>query len=195
MKKEVRIIGFDDSPFKKFSKQNNLVIGVIMRGGLFFEGLLTLKVRVDGFNSTKKLSEAINKSKFKGQLKAVLLDGICLAGFNVVNVKRLYESTGIPVLTIMRDYPNMKDMTKAIKHTTNADKRLKIISVAGKVHKVKIRNKNISGYVFYQNYGCSVNYAEEIIKLTTTRSLAPEPLRIAHLIASGIAEGESRGRA
>lgn len=195
MKKEVRIIGFDDSPFKKFSKQNNLIIGVVMRGGLFFEGLLTLKVRVDGFNSTNKLSEAINKSKFKEQLKAVLLDGICFAGFNVVNIKKLYELTGIPVLTIMRDYPNMKDMIEAIKHTTSGVKRLKIINVAGKVHKVKIKNKNVFGYVFYQAYGCSINYAEEVIRLTTTRSLVPEPLRIAHLIASGIALGESRGRA
>ena len=37
--------------------------------------------------------------------------------------------------------------------------------------------------------------ARQIIKIAATRGLMPEPIRLAHLIASGIVEGESRGRA
>ena len=37
--------------------------------------------------------------------------------------------------------------------------------------------------------------AEKIVKLSTTRSAIPEPLRVAHIIAAGIVNGESKGRA
>ncbi|RLF35484.1 MAG: hypothetical protein DRM99_04525, partial [Thermoplasmata archaeon] len=34
-----------------------------------------------------------------------------------------------------------------------------------------------------------------IIKLSTIRGVIPEPIRVAHLIASGITRGESYGKA
>jgi hypothetical protein len=37
--------------------------------------------------------------------------------------------------------------------------------------------------------------AARIIQITSTRSNIPEPLRVAHLIATGIVLGESRGKA
>jgi hypothetical protein len=37
--------------------------------------------------------------------------------------------------------------------------------------------------------------AEEIIKRSMVRGAVPEPLRLAHIIASGLARGESKGRA
>ena len=37
--------------------------------------------------------------------------------------------------------------------------------------------------------------AKEILEIVCTRSLIPEPIRIAHLIASGIIYGQSRGKA
>ena len=36
---------------------------------------------------------------------------------------------------------------------------------------------------------------QEALALTTVRGVLPEPLRVAHLIAAGIARGESHGRA
>ncbi|MEM2121055.1 MAG: DUF99 family protein [Candidatus Woesearchaeota archaeon] len=196
LKKEVRVIGFDDGPFEKFNKNKNvLVVGVVFRGGLYFEGVLKTKVRIDGFNSTKKISEAIKRSKFYPQLKAILFDGISLGGFNVIDVEELYKKTGIPILIIMRKIPNFKEIFEAIKHTTKSDLREEIMKKAGSIKRVFVKNSNISGFVYYQKFGCSENYAKRIIQITTTRSLIPEPLRIAHLIASAMIEGESRGRA
>jgi len=53
------------------------------------------------------------------------------------------------------------------------------------------KNKNI----YYQFKGLSKEEVEKIIKLSCTRSLIPEPLRVAHLIASALIKGESGGRA
>jgi hypothetical protein len=49
--------------------------------------------------------------------------------------------------------------------------------------------------VYYQHVGLEENETKEIIELSTTHSFIPEPLRVAHLIATGIVKGESEGRA
>jgi endonuclease V-like protein UPF0215 family len=196
LKKEIRVIGFDDGPFEKFNKKKETpVVGVVFRGGLYFEGMIKTSISIDGFNSTKKLIKVIKSSKFYPQLKAVLFDGISLGGFNVIDVQELYNKTGIPIIIIMRKIPNFKEIFQALKHTTKLELRISIIKKAGIIRKVRVENTNISGFIYYQKHGCSEDYAEKIIKITTTRSLIPEPLRIAHLIASAIVEGESRGRA
>ncbi len=195
-KKEIRVVGFDDAPFEKFNnRKDTLIVGVVTRGGLYFEGLLSTKVRVDGFNSTKKIIESIKNSKFYPQIQALMIDGISLGGFNIINVEEFYKKTGIPILIIMRRRPNFKEFFKAMEHTTRPKVRRRMAEKAGDVKKVYVKNSNVDGFVYYQKFGCTNEFAEEVIKITTTRSLVPEPLRIAHLIASGIKEGESRGRA
>lgn len=47
---------------------------------------------------------------------------------------------------------------------------------------IKEKNKR----VYYQKIGVSRKSAEEIIRVSCTRSLVPEPLRVAHLIGSGL---------
>ncbi len=185
-KKEIRILGIDDSPFKKFTKGNTLIIGTIFRGGTLIDGILTTKVAIDGNNSTKKLIEMINHSKFKSQLRCILLNGIALAGFNVIDIKELSKKTKIPVIVVIRKYPNFKKIEETLRHIRKHYK-YKLIQKAGKVEKV--------GNIYIQMKGITLERAKHILKLTCTRSLIPEPIRVAHLIAGGVATGESKGKA
>jgi len=185
-KREIRTLGIDDSPFKKFKKGNILVIGTIFRGGTLLDGLLTTKVSIDGDNSTKKLIHMINKSKFKPQLRCILLNGIALAGFNVIDIQELNKKTKIPVIVVIRKYPNFKKIEKTLKKI-NKSKKYQLIQKAGPVEKI--------GKIYIQRKGITLNKAKEILKLTCTRSLIPEPIRAAHLIAGGVITGESKGQA
>lgn len=191
IKKEIRILGFDDGPFKAKSKGNVPVVGVIYRGGEFIDGMLKTDVRVDGLDATKKLVKLINSSRHKEQLKVVMFDGITLGGFNLVDIKELNEKTGLPVIVINRKKPDLKSVKKALKNFKDFEKRWKIVKKAGKIKSLKIRGKR----VYYQCKGLEDEEAEEIIKLSSTRSFIPEPLRVAHLIARAIVRGESFGRA
>ncbi|MDD5086183.1 MAG: DUF99 family protein [Candidatus Nanoarchaeia archaeon] len=186
MKKEIRVLGIDDGPFDKFNDSEALVVGTVYRGGSFIDGVLSCKVKVDGEDSTEKIIEMINKSKFKPQIQAVLLDGIAVAGFNVVDVKELNEKTNIPVIVVMRTYPEIDKMKDALVKVGHKDK-IKLLENAGEIHKLD--------EIFIQYIGLSLKEAEEIIDITSTHSLIPEPLRVAHLIARGVVEGESKGRA
>ena len=190
IKNEIRILGIDDAPFTE-KQEECFVVAVVFRGGSFMDGLLSCKVKVDGDDSTTKLTELINKSKHKDQLKVIMLDGIALAGFNVVDINELSKKTRLPVIAVMRYFPDLEDIEKALQRVKNGEKKFELIRKAGKIYEVEIRGKKI----FIQPAGISAEEASRIVKLSSTRSLQPEPLRVAHLIASGIVKGESRGRA
>lgn len=50
------------------------------------------------------------------------------------------------------------------------------------------------GGVRVQRVGIERAKAEQVVRRFATHSTVPEPLRVAHIIAGGIATGESRGR-
>jgi endonuclease V-like protein UPF0215 family len=186
MKKEIRILGIDDAPFNKFKDKNVLVVGTVFRGGSWLDGVLSTEVKVDGNNSTKKLIEMINKCKFKPQIQCIILDGIAFGGFNIVDVELLNKKTKIPVIIVIRRMPDFKKIKSTLKKLRK-ERKYKLIEKAGEVHKV--------GKIYVQIKGISLEDAKKVLKISCTRSLLPEPIRIAHMVAAGIALGESKGKA
>jgi endonuclease V-like protein UPF0215 family len=82
-------------------------------------------------------------------------------------------------------------MEKALKKNfTDWEKRLNIIK-KGEIHKVETSYNPI----YMKCSGIDIEEAKEIIKISTIRGVIPEPIRVAHLIASGIVRGESYGKA
>jgi hypothetical protein len=192
IKQEIRIVGFDDGPFIPRSKGQVPVIGVVFRGGSFLDGILKTDVSIDGMDATDILIKVINKSRHKKQLRVIMLKGITIGGFNMINIKQLHEKTGLPVIVVNRKMPNLKDIKNALRNFDDFENRWKCIKDAGKIYKMKIeKNKNI----YFQFKGLKKEEVGRIIRLSCTRSFIPESLRVAHLIASALIKGESEGRA
>jgi len=190
IKKEIRILAWDDGPFEFKSKGKDILIGTIYRGGQFLDGMLKTEVDIDGEDATEKIIEKTLKTRHK-DLRVMMLDGITFAGFNTVDIKEIYEKTHLPVIVINRKKPNLEKFIETLKLMPHAEKRLEAVKNAGPIYWVSIKNKRIC----FQCYGIKESDAEEIIKTTSTMSLIPEPLRAAHLIANGFVLGESVGRA
>lgn len=185
MKPEIRVLGIDDAPFNKGNKEV-LVIAAFFRGGQCLDGLLSTKVKVDGEDATAKLIEMINRSKFKKQLQAVFLDGIALGGFNVVDINCLSEKTSLPVIVVIRKFPNFERLEKTLKKL-KMDKKYQLMLKAGQPRK--------TNHLFIQYAGLTLEKAANMVKVCATKSYLPEPLRVAHLIGAGMVTGESKGRA
>ncbi len=193
IKREIRILGFDDAAFEPNTAGESVpVIGVVYRGGDFIDGMLRTDITIDGMDSTDKLIERINSTRHKQQLKVIMFDGITLGGFNIIDIHRLHEQTGLPVIVIARKMPNFEDVQKALKNFKDYKIRWKLIKKAGEPKQCVLKGGK---KVYYQSVGLSDKKAEEIIILSSTRSFIPEPLRVAHLIATAIVKGESSGRA
>jgi len=190
MKQQIRLLGIDDSPFT-FSEKYCKIIGVVMRGGEYLEGVIKNQVSIDGDDATYICQKIIENTRHRLQLKAILLDGIALGGFNIIDIEKLYEKTQIPVITITRDKPDFEKIKIALQKNFNDwEKRFNLI-IKGELKKIRTKHNPI----YIKIVGLSINEAKEIIKISTIRGVIPEPIRVAHLIASGITRGESYGKA
>ncbi|MFQ6120302.1 MAG: DUF99 family protein [Methanosarcinales archaeon] len=191
LKSEIRILGFDDGAFVSKSEASVPVIGVIFRGGKFLDGALKTDVTIDGRDATEKIIKLINLTRHKQQLKVIMFDGVTLGGFNIIDIKKLYQETKLPVIIINRKIPNLKKVKNALRNFDDFEERWKTILNAGKIKECRIKNKK----VYYQSIGLNDEETKEIITLSSTRSFIPEPLRVAHIIATAFVKGESGGRA
>ncbi|UCF50199.1 MAG: DUF99 family protein [Thermoplasmatales archaeon] len=190
MKQQIRVLGIDDSPFT-FTDKYTTIIGVVMRGGNYLECVIKNQVSIDGEDATFVCKDIIKSSRHRKQLKAMLLDGIALGGFNIVDIDSIFISTKLPVITVTRDKPDFNKIEHALKKNfIDWEKRLKLIK-KGTIHKVVTSHNPI----YVKCSGIDIEEAKEIIKISTIRGVIPEPIRVAHLIASGIIRGESYGKA
>ena len=190
MKRQIRILGVDDAPFT-FTDRYTTVIGVVMRGGEYIECVLREQVSIDGDDATLVCKNMIENTRHREQLKAMVLDGVVLGGFNVVDIEEVYDSTNLPVITFTRDEPDFENIEKALKKNFNDWKERLMFIKKGELYKIKTSHNPI----FVKCAGIDIEGAKEIIKLSTIRGVVPEPIRVAHLIASGITRGESYGKA
>jgi len=87
---------------------------------------------------------------------------------------------------------NLGKIKKALENFEDFEKRWNCIKNAGKIYEMELKKDK---KLYYQFIGLEKDQVEKIIKLSCVRSLIPEPLRVAHLIASGVVRGESHGRA
>jgi len=182
-KKNIRAIGIDDGFFNPNKSTSTIIVGVIMRSNNLVEGILTKKIKVDSLDSTKKIIELIKKSRFKDQIKCVFLSGLNFAGFNIVDIQLLYKKLNIPIIVILRKKPRFNKIEKALNSFKDKKKRLSLIKKAGNIYSNKL--------IFFQFIGCTERQALNLIKNFTFISKLPEPVRLAHLIASGITLGQS----
>lgn len=191
VKKEIRNLGIEDGPFTKDSKKT-ILVGSVHRGGKWPDGFLVSKVTVDGTDATDQIIKMVNRTRHKDQLRIIFLDGITYGGFNIVDIQKVFQKTGLPVIVVQRKFPDFKGIKAALeKNFEDAKERWELIKKAGKIHKLKPNKK----YLYVQFTGIKISDVKEILKICCTRSDLPESIRVSHLLASAIVEGESRGRA
>lgn len=181
------VIGVDDAPFEREHRGDVRVVATAY-SGLCLQGVLSARVRRDGRNATKVIAGLVASSRFAGHTQAVLLQGIALAGFNVVDIHGLAEALGIPVLVVARRAPDMAAIRAALlTRVRGGARKWALIERAGPMEPV--------AGVFVQRAGLTLAEAGALVERFAVNGRIPEPLRVAHLIAGGVTNGHSRGRA
>jgi uncharacterized protein len=195
---ELRVLGIDDLPHKRTQAGDKiLAIGTIFRGGKFMDGILTTHITCDGDDSTSCFINMVNKSKNKSQLRVILTDGITFGGFNVIDLHKISKKTNLPVISVVRHRPHYDKIKRAVKNVSHWEHKWHLIEKAGTIHEAIINNKTLNkpDNIFFQCAGITPAKAAKILQLTTKHGVIPEPLRMSHIIGSGLYFGESRGHA
>lgn len=180
------LIGFDDAAFERGGRGTVPVIGVICAQRRV-DGVVMGRVRRDGADATRELARLVRETRFDGTIRAVLLHGIAVAGFNVVDVHGLNALLQRPVLVISRKDPDLTKIRAALEKVRGGARKWGLIEAAGRMEPCR--------GLFVQRAGLSLAEAEALIAENTAEGLLPESLRMAHLIGGAVGRGFSRGRA
>ena len=212
----MNVVGFDDGPFPREHRGAVLLIGVVS-SGTRIDGIVSGRIQRDGADSTSVMEKVVRASQFAASIQAVLLQGIAVGGFNVVDIHRLAERLEVPVLVVTRRRPNMAavkralfaDLPTARPRVDGAAEKWALIEQAGTLEELGTSRRaerraadapsglraGASPKLWVQRAGLTLADARRVVQSTTLHGNIPEPLRVAHLIAGGVTTGTSRGRA
>lgn len=193
-KLRTNVIGFDDAPFARDHRGDVLIVGVVC-SRTRVDGIVSGRIRRDGANSTRTMIDAIESSQFVEHVQAVLLQGIAVGGFNVVDMHAIHRALDVPVIAMVRKKPDFDAIRRALQNprVRGAERKWKLIQQAGPLDRIRD--------IYVQRVGITIAHTRELLAATTLHGNLPEPLRIAHLIAGGVTPrdashfGASRGRA
>ncbi len=191
MKKNIRILGVDDAPFRRDRDDQTELVMTVMRMDFKIEGIIIRKIMLDGYDSTDAIIDILNHDMGES-VNLVMTDGITFGGMNICDLDEVYEESQRPVVSVTRREPDREALISAIeKHHSEPQRGIDIIR-RSRIEKIEIGNRKS---IYVNLKGIEISEARRIIEKTRKEGLMPEPVRISHLIGSAIKYGKSRGRA
>ena len=188
-RRTIRVIGFDDAPFVRpllrssVGERSPVNVAGVVCAGTRFEGMVWGEIQQDGWDATETLAQLLLHGKFLAQLHLVLIDGISMGGFNIIDLPQLAVRLCRPCVAVMRRPPDLAAIEQALHHLPDAAQRLDCIRRAGAIY--------AHPPFYFQVCGASPEATAEALIRLTDRGHVPEALRLAHLIAAAIVKGES----
>ena len=181
------LIGVDDTPFERAHRGDVPIVGVVYARERL-AGVVVDRVRRDGVNATARVAAMVRGSRFDGHIHAVLLNGIALAGFNVIDLAALHRAIARPVLVVARKEPDLRAIRRALlTRVPGGAAKWARIQAAGPMEPLE--------GVWVQRAGLGLDEAARLLRDSRVEGLVPEPIRVAHLIAGAMIRGVSHGRA
>ncbi len=190
MKSKSRFLGIDDGPFH-FGDDEVPLVGVAVQAPAYIEGVLMTRAHVDGRDATERILGMIRASRYREGLRMILLNGIAVGGFNVIDVDALHRELDVPVVTVTRRPPDLDAIRGALRRKFEDWEDRWALIQRHRTEEVTTRHTPL--HVTY--VGAPRSEVIEALALTTVRGALPEPLRVAHLVAAATVKGESHGRA
>jgi endonuclease V-like protein UPF0215 family len=180
------VIGFDDAPFERGHAGKVALVGTVC-SGTRLDIVVRGHVEQDGSDATEVMAELVREKKLVQHVRAVLIQGITVAGFNIVDINALADELALPVMVVMRRRPKMLQFLAALDKVKNAEHKRRVLERAGPIE--------ACGKLWVHRAGLSLEEGRDLLERTTLHGAIPEPLRLAHIIAGGTTRGVSRGRA
>lgn len=184
-----RFLGIDEGTFT-FDEDEVVVVGVLTRGASTVEAVVTDRVTVDGWDATETVIGMARRLPGSGA-ERILIDGITLGGMNLVDLQAVAAALRVPVLGITRRRPGPSGLAHAAERAADPPRRKRNLPEHPPVE-VRLGGATL----FVQAAGPGGQTLEpdrltETLRPAMAQSRLPEPLRLAHHIATAIVRGVS----
>ena len=180
-KKGIRVFGVAES-FKKFNTKSTLA-GVVMRRDLIIDGIVFGNATLKGNDSTENILSMF-KSLKRDDVNCIMLDGLIISMYNIVDGQLIQNKTGLPVIAIT--FEDSKGLEDNIRYHFPDDSKLKLehYDKLGKRDQVILKTGK---HLFIRYWGLTLKRAITILNSFTLQGSIPEPIRVAKLAARGMA--------
>jgi endonuclease V-like protein UPF0215 family len=174
-----RVVGVDDGPFRRGRRRASVAFVVCSLPDRV-DGVFATDVAVDGADATRRIARAIQRSGHWEGIRAVLLDGITVAGFNVIDLEALARTLRRPVVSVTRRPPDLAAVDSALRTYFPRDRgRRSRLVHARPLFRVPVRG----GWLMVAVAGATRLDAAALVRRSIRDGRWPEPLRLARLVA------------
>ena len=177
-KKGIRGLAIAES-FSQTSKKS-VLSGIVMSTDLIIDGFVFGNSSVGGDDATDAIL-TMHEKLDRQDVSFLLISGIIISLYNIVDVKRISEKVGLPVIGVT--YEESSGIEEAIKHhfPESYDSKLAEYSKLGSREKITLHT---SHNLYIRNEGCTILEAKQLLDRITLQGSVPEPLRISQLLAN-----------
>ncbi|HZB80306.1 MAG TPA: DUF99 family protein [Nitrososphaera sp.] len=179
-KKGVRVLGIAES-FKKFTKKS-ILAGVVMRRDLIIDGMAYGTSTIEGNDATNSII-SIHRSLARDDINCIMLDGLVISMYNIIDGEQVAGETGLPVIAIT--FEDSKGLEDSIKHHFDdwQDKLIRYQKLGRREQVTLKTGKNL----FIRCWRVNQRKAVAILNSFTLQGSIPEPIRVAKLAARSYA--------
>ena len=165
--------------FSQDSKKS-VLSGIVMSTDLVIDGFVMGHSTVGGNDATDVIL-SMYEELGRSDVSFLLISGIIISSYNMIDVKRISEKTGLPIIAITHNESD--GIEDVIKHhfPDSYKSKLAEYSKLGSREKITLHT---SHNLYIRNEGCTVLEAKQILDKITSQGSIPEPLRIAQLLAN-----------
>lgn len=170
----------DDAPDTDDGAPRSRIAGVAMRADGRIDGARVGDVTVGGLDATDGIA-ALWRGMDRDDLQALLVGGLAIAWYNVVDLERLHADLGVPVVSVTyEESPGLEDALVRAFDGPALDERLAIYRRHADREPVDLETGE---RVYLRAAGIDGGDAARLVDSFTSHGKRPEPVRVAGTVA------------
>jgi endonuclease V-like protein UPF0215 family len=150
-----------------------------MRRDLVVDGMAFGRATVSGDDATDAII-AMHRSLCRDDINCIMLDGVVISMYNIIDGERLAAETGLPVIAVT--FENSVGLAGAIRHHFPEGWEAKMTQY----EKIGRRDRLVlktGKPVYVRCWGITTKHATSVLNAFTAQGALPEPLKVAKIAA------------
>jgi len=181
-KKGLRVLGISES-FQKEKSRKSVLAGVVIRADLIIDGFAATTITLGGFDATDgiiRIFDIIDRT----DVNVLMLNGVVIAWFNVIDLNLLREKLNIPIIAVTYE-ESQEPLKKYFREyfPESWERKMEIYDKNGEREHMVLRTGH---KVFVRYLGMLQREAKSLLDKFTIQGSIPEPLRISRLLARSL---------
>lgn len=176
-KKGIRLFALAESFHKE--KLKSILSGVVMRKDLIIDGIVFGRSTIGGNDSTDSILTMV-KNLNRNDINLILLDGIIISMYNIIDGDKINNHTGLPVIAI--SFNDSFGINQSIKNYFPENFALKLdqLQKSGKRDKIVLKTGKA---LWIRHWGIELFDSIRILDSFTIQGAIPEPIKIAKILS------------